>query len=179
MKFPVRLGAKYFAPTFIIALVLVVAALSLRQPDVSASPPPPDVPDFEGETFTAVFDQPQEISHETVEVTVPQEGWQTILDTDFENVNWDADWTNISATGNWYKYGTRGIINPLDSNSTAVAWAVGTSPSATPPLDHAVDGYPINVDARLVAAVPYDFSDIIDAKLAFEYAFVLNVLPKQ
>ncbi len=170
MKFPVRLRANYLAPTAILLLVLLVAALSLRQPQVSASPPPPDVPDFKGEPFTAVLDQPQAITYETVQVTVPQQGWQTILDANFESVNWDADWTNISATGNWYKYGTRGITNPLDATSTAVAWAVGTSPGGNPPLDPAVEGYPINVDAWLRAG-PYDLSDVIDAKLAFEFAF--------
>jgi hypothetical protein len=174
MKLPVRLGAKYLAPTFIIVLVLVVAALSLRQPKASASPPPPDVPDFKGEPFTAVLDQPQEISYETVEVTVPQEGWQTILDTDFEDVNWDADWTNLSATGDWYKYGTRAIANALDPSSTNVAWAVGTNPSGEPELNPAVDGYPIGVDAWLRAG-PYDLSDVIDAKLAFEYDFDADV----
>ncbi len=80
MKSPVRLGAKYLAPTSIIILVLIVAALSLRQPKVSASPPPPDVPDFTGKTSTVVFDQPQGNSHRTVEVTVPQEGWQILVD---------------------------------------------------------------------------------------------------
>jgi hypothetical protein len=138
---------------------------------VSAGPPPPDVPDFTGKISTVVFDQPQGSSHRTVEATVPQEGWQILVDTDFEDVNWDTKWLNISATGNWYKYGTRGIANPLDSTSKAVAWGVGTSPSSSPPLIPAVDGYPIDVDARLISREPHDFSDVIDAKLAFEYAF--------
>jgi hypothetical protein len=157
-----------------------MAALSWSQPEVSAGPPPPDVPDFQGEEFTAVVDDPRFTSQDVVEFTIPGEGWETIFDSNFDDPTWIDKWMNISVT-NGYRFGTRGISNDLDDSSAAVGWAVGTSPSGSPPLDPAVDGYPDNVDAWLVAIDTrdledpdknyFDFSEVLDAKLVFEYSF--------
>jgi hypothetical protein len=158
-----------------------MAALSWSQPEVSAGPPPPDVPDFQGEEFTAVVDHRQLTSRDVVEFTIPGEGWEIIFDSNFDDPSWENQWENFSLSGD-YKFGTRGITNDLDDSSAAVAWAVGTSPSGSPPLDPAINGYPDNVNAWLVAKYLdknyFDFSDVLDAKLVFEYAFEADMNDK-
>lgn len=159
--------AVLIVPTFLLVLVLAIVALSLRQPAVSASPPP-DAPQFVGEPYTAVLDlpQPPQATEEAAAPAVPQADWQVVFSEDFEGVNWDADWLNLSLVDTSpYKYGTVAVNNPLDSSSQRVAWAVGSEN-----LNPNQDGYPAGVDSVLVAG-PFDFSDAIAASLSFEYAF--------
>ncbi len=170
MKSPFLRAAKYLAPASLFAIILVVATLSLRQPSVNASPPPPDVPDFAGEVTSNTLSDTQGLSQETVVSEDPPVGWITVFEEDFEDEEWDSQWLNVSQGGDWYRYGTRPIQNTLDPFSTKVAWAVGKNPEGEPELDPAVNGYPSNVNAWLIAG-PFDFSDVYSINLAFEYSF--------
>ncbi len=170
MKRSVGRGAKYFAPTFIIALIVVVALLSMRQPAVNAGSPPPDVPDFEGEPVTFVIEEFAQISQETIEPAAPKAGWVSLLSEDFENGIPFPPWTNLSPNGS-YIWGTESILNPLDPTSTMVAWGVGTG---QPELDPQIDGYPANVHS-LLRAGPFDFTDVIAAQLTFESFFDADI----
>ena len=169
MKPPIFRRLKYLAPASVFAIVLAVAALSMRQPAANAGSPPPDVPDFTGESSHDTLFRSDDLSQATVNVNGPQAGWVTIIETDFEDENWKDQWLNISLKDvePKYKYGTRDIVNDLDPLSTKVAWAVG---QGEPELDPAADGYPAKVHAWLVAG-PFDFTDVLMANLAFEYSF--------
>ena len=164
MKLPIKRGAKFLAPTLIIALILVVASLALRQPAVNAGSPPPDVPDIEGEPFTAELDNSIRVPQDTIEVSSPQAGWVTLFQDNFESDISSPPWLNISVNGGPYVWGTESIANSLDPSSTKVAWGVGTG---SPELDPQQDGYPADVDAWLVTG-PFDFTDAVDAELTID-----------
>lgn len=172
MNVPNRRIAKYLAPTFAIALVLVVALLSLRQPVVNAGSPPPDVPDIEGERFTVVLDSDIQVPQNSVEVTSFKSGWVTLFEEDFEAGISNPPWLNISVSGGPYMWGAEAVANSLDPASTMVAWGVGTG---TPELDPQQDGYPTGVDAWLVPAGSFDFTEVVDAELTFD--LLLDAVP--
>jgi hypothetical protein len=164
MKHSVKNGAKFLAPTFIIILIFVVAALVLRQPAVSAGSPPPDVPDIEGEPFTAVLDSNVQVSQTAVEVTANQVGWVKVFEEDFEDGISSPPWLNISLNGGPYMWGAESIANSLDIASTRVAWGVGTG---NPELNPQVDGYPTDVNSWLVAG-PFDMADAVDGVVTLD-----------
>ncbi len=164
MKLHFGRGAKFLAPAFIITLILVVASLALRQPAVNAGTPPPDVPDIEGEPFTAVLDSSIQVSRDSIESTTAQVGWVTEFTEDFENDISSPPWLNISVNAGPYTWGTEPIENTLDLLSTKVAWGVGTG---VPELDPQQDGYPPNVDSWLVTG-PFDFTDVVDGELTLD-----------
>jgi hypothetical protein len=167
-------GVKYIAPVSVIAIIIVVAALSFRLPAAGANPPPHDVPNFEGEP---VYDTLINISEPVRIISVvdnPQADWVTIFEEDFEDDNWEQQWLNVSQSGEGYKYGTRAMTNTLDPFSSKSAWAVGASPEGKPALDPENDGYPANVNAWLIAG-PFDFTNVAKVNLAFEYSFEADI----
>jgi hypothetical protein len=174
MKLSEFRGVKYLAPASVFTIILVVATLSLRLPAASANPPPPDVPDFEGKPVYNTLIDTNEPVRETTVVNGPQAEWVTMFEADFEDDNWEQKWLNASQSGEGYKYGTRATTSTLDPFSTKSAWAVGGSPVGNPDLDPAVDGYPANVNAWLIAG-PFDFSNVARVNLAFEYFFEADV----
>ncbi|MDX1413741.1 MAG: hypothetical protein R3293_06090 [Candidatus Promineifilaceae bacterium] len=165
MKLTTKRFAKYIAPIFVIALILFVVLLSTRQPSVQAGSPPPDVPDIEGEPFTVVLEADVQVPRENIEVNAIKSGWVRIFEEDFEGGITNPPWLNISVSGGPYIWGAEAIENPLDPSSTQVAWGVGTG---VPELDPQVDGYPADVDAWLVPAGAFDFTEVVDAEMTFD-----------
>jgi hypothetical protein len=166
-----HVGNRWLAPTLLIVSVFALAALTLRQPSASAGNPPPDVPDLEGEPFSATVNG-LGLPEAPLEPYVPQQQWQEIFFEDFESVNWELRWTNISLNGAPYKYGTRDIPNDFDPASDAVAWAVGGGPSGST-LDPDEDSYPPNVDSWLVTPV-FNFEGVVDARLVLDSFYQAN-----
>lgn len=157
-------NAKYIIPTLIIAFILVSALTFYNQPSVSAGTPPPDLPDIEGEPFSAVIDENMIVSREPLNVGPSNTGWTTVFEEDFEDGINSPPWLNISLNGGPYTWGSEAIANSLDISSTMVAWGVGTG---APNLDPQSDGYPNDVNSWLVAG-PFDMSGAVDATVTFD-----------
>lgn len=164
----------WLIPTLLLLLIAALMAFSIGQPNVSASSPPPEAPQFEGDPTTFIVNSPEVANAPTVAVNAPQSDWQIIFESNFEGVNWELDWTNLSLNGSPYKFGTETLANPLDPASTRVAWAVGQTVGGGAQLVPGVDGYPPNVDSVIIAG-PFDFSDVIASQLSFQYSFEANM----
>lgn len=161
---------KYLAPASLFAIILVLATLAMQQSSVGASPPPPEIPGFSDKITHDTLVMDERPAREPLSLNAAQEEWVTIFEADFEDENWEQQWWNLSQGGDGYKFGTRAIPNTEDPLSTRVAWAVGGSPGAEPPLDPATAGYPINVNSWLIAG-PFDFSGVATINLSFDYFF--------
>ncbi len=167
----VRRRAFVIALTLSLAIVFAIAIMSARSNTVNAGSPPPDVPKFEGEPFTATLPESVEINREPLAIQAPQSDWVIAFSENFESVNWENQWTNLSLNGQPYKWDARAVANPLNPASQFVGWAVGGGgQSGGSALDPSVDGYPPNVDSWLVAG-PFNMSDAIDAQLTFSKSF--------
>jgi len=160
-----RSSARYIAPASLLLLILVVGAMAWQQPVASAESPPRQVPDMGGEPFAAELDG-LDINAVSVGPNTATSGWTEVLREDFEEVNWEAGWLNLSQNGQPYKWGTRTYANALDPASTKIAWGVGGGAQGSSLVIN-TNGYPNNVQSWLVAG-PYDFSDANDAALSLE-----------
>jgi hypothetical protein len=165
MKTSMRHGAKYVAPALLLALILILGALAWQQPVVNAESPPRDLPDMGGEPFTAELNG-LDTGAEAIAISATVSGWTEILNQDFEGVNWDNGWTNVSQNGTPYKWGTRAYSNTLDPTSQRIAWGVGGGPEGAK-LTIGQDGYPNNAYSWLVTG-PYDLSDAADATVELD-----------
>ena len=163
MKHTIKLGAKYLAPTMIIAVIFVVGFLTVRQPAVNAGPPS-GVPDIDGEPFTGTIDKNIQIPQTAIEERSAEVGWVTVFDENFEEGISSPPWLNISLNGGPYMWGAESIANSLDISSTKVAWGVGTG---QPELNPLTDGYPKDVNSWLVTG-PFNFTNAVDGVVSFD-----------
>ncbi len=159
--------AKYLIPILIVGSILLIATTTFSQSSVSTGTPPPDLPDFEGEPFSAVIDNNMIVSREPINTSPTNIGWTTIFEEDFENGINSPPWLNLSLTNSPYIWGIESINNPLDTSSQNVAWGVG---SGGPELDPQIDGYTKNVYSWLVFG-PIDMSNAVGGSIAFDLYF--------
>ncbi len=161
-------GIVYAIPTFLIILIVTIAVWSFTRPTVNAGSPPPDVPNFEGEPFSAVFPQPELLTQTTIAEPAIKSDWTILLEDGFESGISPLTWINLSAGSSGdYKWETRDVTNALDANSVKSAWCVGGGQDGgglTPP------GYPPNVESWLVSG-PYSMENALEAKLTFQSSF--------
>ena len=153
--------------------LVVLAALWLRPGDTAAraGSPPPDQPQFTGQTVSESFPVAAHIDRPAAQAPAAATDWLILLDEDWEDGFNSTVWTTIDRNGptsGEYKWADRAVDNPLNSGQR-VAWSIGGGDNGQA-LNPANGGYPGGVDSWLIYG-PFSLSGARDAELSFNYSF--------
>ncbi|MCK5923756.1 MAG: hypothetical protein KAG66_22675, partial [Methylococcales bacterium] len=148
MKHKSKRGTIIIVSTILVVLIMVSIGLLLQE-TANAVAPPPAVPQFEGEPYTAVTENPELLAKKAIQVAPLASGWTEVLSETFEAGIDSNIWTTYDddgVTNGEYKWGSELVANTLNPASLRSAWAVGDGEQGGA-LDPSADGYPDNTDS--------------------------------